>query len=165
MVRAITRRECIGGFAGIFTVSSGNCAPNRPESINSRFSTDVDWPLEWLLSRVEIVFERSHNRGFTRRELAHRLSIIEAAETPGSDLNELVANPHIVIHGALLLSALRELQRAREISKVRCDGQTKYLVLLKRPESCGSGAEAVVDVFDGTFESEFAELAIPAAAG
>lgn len=110
----------------MFTVSSGNRATNRPERINSRFSTDVDWPLEWLISRVEIVFGHFPNRVFTRRELAHRLSVIEAAETPGSDLNELVANPHIVIHGALLLSALRELQRAGEISKVRCDGQTKY---------------------------------------
>jgi hypothetical protein len=34
---------------------------------------------------------------------------------------------------------------------------------LKRLKSGGSGSEAIIIIFDGTFEGEFAELAVPAA--
>lgn len=36
-------------------------------------------------------------------------------------------------------------------------------VVMKRSNSCRRGVEAVVDDFDGTFEVELAELAVPAA--
>jgi hypothetical protein len=39
----------------------------------------------------------------------------------------------------------------------------KHWVMLKRLISGGSGPEAIIDIFDGTFEGEFAELSIPAA--
>jgi hypothetical protein len=73
-----------------------------------------------------MVMELYPYRSFTRRQLAHRLSAIEEAETQGANLEEFVERPHVLIHGALLLSALGELQSEGLIRVFHSNGELGY---------------------------------------
>jgi Fic family protein len=89
-------------------------------------------------------------------------SLLEDARDEGTKLGEFREKPaHIPPpdrHGRPFVPPIPRL-----ISGLMSNFE--LLVVLKRSKSVGSRAEAVIDIFDGTFEREFPELAVPASAG